>query len=859
LMKRTSNRKITATIDGKKIQVIKGLSILEAARQADIYIPALCYLDGLEPYGGCRLCMVDVKEMKGYPTACSTPIEQDMVIQTKTPELQKLRAEILELTLSEHPYTCLVCKDKADCTDFMHTTRKVSTITGCNFCTRNGDCELQVLVDYLGLKEIKYPVYYKGIPPEKNNPFYDLDYNLCILCGRCVRICNEDRNSQVLAFIQRGNNTIVGTAFNESQKDAGCEFCGACVDVCPTGSISEKMGKWAGLPDKATETTCVLCTVGCRMNINTRGNRVVNIGPRPGTRTNPLQLCLRGKFIPADINHHPSRITTPMVKKKDKWVEVTWDEAVKYTANNLEKYRGNQFGMICSAHDTIEDNYGLQKFSRKVMRSNNVDLFSSYADREVLKQLHTHFSGFPPPSIKEIEKADTLFVIATDASISHPLVENRIRKTLNHDKQIIYANPFTTRTSNFATQNILYAPGEEQNFLYILLSELAEKNISSLPEKFTKHFSKTDKQKALNLCGVNSTLISQVAGYLDRSKKLLIIAGDEILRSSSGKDNLNILKNIHTIKNIKQICQLLFLGYEGSLYGGAYAGTHPDMLPGFEHLDNDMHLNKWNHNWQTRLSTIRGLTSDEMIDNIRDDGITAMLIAGDIPAPPVLANLKFLVQFNMFQTGLSEYADVIFPITSFLENDGHTLTMDGQFKRIKKTVHAPEGIRSISWIISKLAETMLETGFSNYKSKDILKEVQSFTGISSHGNKNLKLIPAKPKPGKANKDFPVRIILNHYHFRYRGNNLISLIPDLKEVIDENTLALSPQLIEQFNLQEGDKVKVITEFGECQSIIKSSLAMNGNSARLFPNSTDFLFLTGRINPDRTMINARIEKI
>lgn len=269
-MKRTSNKNITATIDGKKIQVRKGLSILEAARQANIFIPALCYLDNLEPYGGCRLCMVDVKDMRGFPTACSTPIEQDMIIQTKTPELQKLRAGILELTLSEHPYTCLVCKDKEDCKDFMHTTRKVSTITGCNFCTRNGDCELQVLVDYLELKEIKYPIYYKGIPPEKNNPFYDLDYNLCVLCGRCVRICNEERNSQVLAFVQRGNNTIVGTAFNESQKDAGCEFCGACVDVCPTGSISEKMGKWAGLPDKATYTTCILCSVGCRMNINTR-------------------------------------------------------------------------------------------------------------------------------------------------------------------------------------------------------------------------------------------------------------------------------------------------------------------------------------------------------------------------------------------------------------------------------------------------------------------------------------------------------------------------------------------------------------------------------------------------------------
>ena len=205
------------------------------------------------------------------------------------------------MTLSEHPYTCLVCKDKMDCGEFMHTTRKAGTITGCNFCTSNGDCELQDLIDYLDLKDVRYPIAYRGIPPEKNNPFYDLDYNLCVLCGRCIRICNEERNSKVLAFVKRGNSTIVGTAFNESQADAGCEFCGACVDVCPTGSISGKLGKWAGPPIKSVKTTCTLCSVGCDMNVNSRGGKLVDIGPPPGGRMEPPQLCIRGKFLAGDI------------------------------------------------------------------------------------------------------------------------------------------------------------------------------------------------------------------------------------------------------------------------------------------------------------------------------------------------------------------------------------------------------------------------------------------------------------------------------------------------------------------------------------------------------------------------------
>ena len=205
----------TATIDGKAVQISTGQTILDAASNAGIYIPTLCYLESLQPYGGCRLCLVDVKGRNGFQIACTTPIESGMEIQTRTQGLQKLRREILELTLSEHPYTCLVCKDKQECTEFMHTTRKAGTITGCNFCTSNGDCELQELIDYLDLKDVRYPIYYRGLPPERDNPFYDLDYNLCILCGRCVRICNEERNSQVLAFVKRGNATIVGTAFNE--------------------------------------------------------------------------------------------------------------------------------------------------------------------------------------------------------------------------------------------------------------------------------------------------------------------------------------------------------------------------------------------------------------------------------------------------------------------------------------------------------------------------------------------------------------------------------------------------------------------------------------------------------------------
>ncbi len=769
---------ITALINGDPVRVREGLTVLDAARQAGIYIPSICYLENLKSYGGCRLCIVEIKGIKGFPTACTTPLEPGMEVLTKTTELQRLRSEILELILSEHPYTCLVCGDKKECMDFMHTTRKAGTITGCNFCTSNGDCELQDLIDYLDLKDVRYPISYRGIPPEKNNPFYDLDYNLCILCGRCVRICNEERNSNVLAFVQRGNTSIVGTSFNESQAEAGCEFCGACVDVCPTGSIAEKMGKWAGLPDRSTETTCTLCAVGCTMNVNTRGGRIVNVGPKPGGRTNPHQLCVRGKFLPADINHHPSRIATPMIRKNGKWIEVNWEEAIQYTAGKLEQYRGEQFGMICSAQDTLEENYSLQKFSRKVMGSNNIDLHLSYPDKELVKDIHSFNLSSSHTGTRDILKADTLLILGADASVSHPLLENRVRKAFTTGRTVLYANTHSTRTSQFANHEINYAAGEEYYFLYVLLAKLANPD---------GQFTKQNVAKAGKRSGVTGNELKPFVSALAGSRNLWVIAGDDLLRNASGRDTLRALGNLQFIKDGKANCTITFLGYEGNLYGGALSGAHPDLLPGFDPVTDKKAVRKWNKNWDTELSTGVGLACNEMLGNIKKDGIAALMVAGDIPPQKKLAKLKFLIQMNMFRTDLSEYADVVLPITSFLEHDGHFLTLDGKIKKLRRALAGPGKTKTIPGILSELAAAMSESGFSNSRPGSIWKEIQSFIQIPARdtGNGKHSFQPLTLKSPKETTDYPFRINLQHDHFTYRGNSLTALVPDLQAIVYTN--------------------------------------------------------------------------
>jgi len=776
-----SGKNISIKIDGKKFTVPHGITVLEAARLKNIYIPTLCYLENLVPYGGCRLCVVEIKNMRGYPTACTTPVVNEMEITTNSPELISLRKETLELILSEHPYTCLVCKNKNDCTEYMHTTRKVSTITGCNFCPKNGDCELQNLAEYLEISDVKYPVTYRGIEPKRDNPFYDIDYNLCILCGRCVRICNEERNSEVLAFTQRGDATIIGTAFGESQMEAGCEFCGACVDVCPTGSISEKMGKWVGLPDKSTETTCLFCPVGCTMNVNSKNNRIINIGSKTGERTNPPQLCVRGKFVPGDIVHHPDRVLNPLIKKGDKWIEVSWKEAISFTAGKLNQYVGKKFGMIGSPHDYLEDNYILQKFARKVMRSNNLDMLSAYPNSEILEKIHKYNNTFPPIEIDSIKDSDTILIIGSNGSVSHPMIENRIRKAFRNGTKIIFANPCDNRTSSFSHSKLIFKNGGELLLLHTILSGLLRNKNNEETKNLKLQLQELEFNSACNQLGISGLQVNSVVKLISGSKKLLILAGDGILRSSNCIDSFNALYNLQLLQKNPDNCRIMFLLSEGNYYGGTFAGVNPGLLPGFARIDDKKSLNKWSDFLKIKLNNTPGLSRNEMINNRGKDGIESLFVFGDIPGNPDLSGLKFFVQQNMFLTDISKYAHVFFPTTSFLETKGHIINIERKLKKTKQVIKPPGETKTPWKTLSLLAQAMQYEGFQIKNPESIFKELQSQTDLSFSTNNKLEksYLPVKLIPFKKVKKHTEKESLEYNYFHYSGNDLSVLIDDIK--------------------------------------------------------------------------------
>jgi len=369
----TTVKTITLTINEQEITVKDGMTVLEAAQQAGIYIPTLCYHPDLAPYGACRLCIVEIEKMRGLPTACTTPATEGMIIRTNTPQVQEFRRGVLELMLSEHPHPCLTCWRRDKCGPFDICLRNVDVTQRCVLCPSNKVCELQQVVDYVGVEAVDLPSSSRGMDIDRDNPFFERDYNLCILCGRCVRMCQEVRGVSAIAFISRGSESIPGTAFGRSLQDSNCKYCGACVDVCPTGALIERKRKWEGAPDSTVTTTCPYCGVGCQLELQLKDGKILEVIPLRDNDVNRGQACVKGRFGISDFVHHPDRLTTPLIKRDGSFQEASWDEALDFVSGRFSGFKKEEVGVLSSAKCTNEDNYIVQKFTRMAFGHNNVD------------------------------------------------------------------------------------------------------------------------------------------------------------------------------------------------------------------------------------------------------------------------------------------------------------------------------------------------------------------------------------------------------------------------------------------------------------------------------------------------------
>ena len=338
--------RITLTIDGLEIAAKQGMTVLEAALAGGIYIPHLCYHPDLEPVGVCRLCMVEI-EGRGLTLACRSPVEEGLVVTTENPEIDAVRRIATELLIVNHHADCLAC-------------------------AKNDRCELQRIAAYVGIDEkrlerLRRPE--RSVPIDTSNPFFDHDPNKCVLCGICVRTCNELQGVGAIDFAFRGYQTTVSTFGNKPWVESRCESCGECVVRCPVGAL---VPKGFELPSREVSTTCPYCGVGCGIYLGVRGNRITSARGDTENPANRGSLCVKGRFG-HDFVNHPERLTSPLVKKDGRFVEVSWDEALDLVAKKFSRHKGDQFATIASAKCTNEENYVVQKFTRAAMATHSID------------------------------------------------------------------------------------------------------------------------------------------------------------------------------------------------------------------------------------------------------------------------------------------------------------------------------------------------------------------------------------------------------------------------------------------------------------------------------------------------------
>ena len=364
----------TLMIDNQTVAFEEGQTVLDVARAAQIYIPTLCFIDGLTPYGGCRLCIVKIKGMRGYPPACTTPAQEGMKIITKDDDLQELRREVLKLILSEHPYSCLVCDEREYCEKIRHSKDKSGRMFGCFSCSNKENCEVRVIADYLEINDIEYELEYKKYPLKRGDPFLVMDYNLCILCGRCVRICNELRGIGAINLVNRGHDTRISTAFDLLHLDTNCQFCGACVDICPTGALTSKNTKWFDKSSKITSSVCGFCGVGCDFEYFSYNGKLVESIPNRENIDNRKKVCLFGRFCSVPFNNGKERLMNPLIRKNNNLIPSEWDEAYNTIKENLVKYKPEEIAFLASSDFSNESAYVLNKFANKILKTENIAL-----------------------------------------------------------------------------------------------------------------------------------------------------------------------------------------------------------------------------------------------------------------------------------------------------------------------------------------------------------------------------------------------------------------------------------------------------------------------------------------------------
>ena len=428
----TTTAKVQVSIDGTTVAVDPSATVLEAALEHGVFIPHLCHHPDLKPAGVCRLCLVEVDGR--LLTACNTPVTEGASIRTDTEAVKETRLGAVELLLVNHHHGEVECAEGEAC-----DLRRIARFVG---------------VDEARLQRLRKPA--RRYEPDVSNPFFQFDANICVLCGICVRTCDEIVGVAAIDFVKRGFDTTIGSAPDARWTDSDCVSCGECVVRCPTGSLAFKE---AGIPEREVTSTCTFCGCGCGIHLGVRDDRLVSVR---GVRENPSsegRLCVKGRFGFGFVNS-ADRLTTPLIRRDGELEEATWDEALDLVAARFSAARGDAFAAIASAKLTNEENYLIQKFTRAVMGTNSVDHCARLCHSPTVAGLVQSFgSGAMTSSTKDIGDARCILAIGTNTTAAHPIVALQVMRSKRQGGKLIVVNPREIELAAHADLYIRNKPG----------------------------------------------------------------------------------------------------------------------------------------------------------------------------------------------------------------------------------------------------------------------------------------------------------------------------------------------------------------------------------------------------------------
>lgn len=858
-------KSIQLTINGQKVALPEGLTVLEAAQRAEVYVPTLCNDSDLEPYGACRLCIVQIEGMRGLPTSCTTLARDGMVVWTETEEIRRVRRTLVGMAIANHPYDCLVC-GKSDMCDLLKVARYVGV-----------DNETAGQLRRASLAR----------PLDTSNPAFDHDPNKCILCGRCVRVCHDIVGVGAIDFAFRGYDARVSPFGSKPLAQSVCKSCGECVEHCPTGAL---MPKHLFMPQREIETTCPYCGVGCSMCLGVRDGVIVKVRGNPKSPVNQGQLCVKGRYG-LDFVNHPDRLTRPLVRNEgvpkdggeseiDRvFREVDWDEALDRVAQSLAETRDlcgpSSIGVLSSAKCTNEDNYIVQKFSRTALATNNVDHCARLCHASTVTAALAAFGdGAMSNSIADIDHAQVIFVIGSNTTECHPIIARRIRRATrqNHAKLIV-ADPRAIELSETAEVHLNHLPGTDVALLNGMMRIIAAEGLYD--EKFARDRCEDSDaflesldpytlEGVVKITGVSAESLHLAARVFGEAERAIVLYGMGITQHTTGTDNVKAIANLLMLTGNLGRPGTGFAPLRGqnNVQGACDMGALPNVYPGYQRVDNPEAQEKFEGAWGRELDSTPGRTLTEMMQEAGKGNMKALYIVGENPmlsepdlshTEEALANLDFLVVQDIFPTETALLADVILPAASFAEKNGTFTSTERRVQRVRKVIEPPGEARA-DWEIIAEVSSRLGYPMSYRSSAEVMNEIAELTpiyggmsydrlndgglqwpcwnrehpgtatlheGTFTRGRGKFHVVQDSPPDELPSSAYPLLLttgrILEHWHtgsMSHRSQVLESLVPG-------SLVEISPVDADQLGIVEGDSVSLTSRRGKIRTTVKTT--------------------------------------